>query len=269
MAFASIDGIKIYYEEHGSGFPLVLAYGLGGNTRMWAGQREAFAKRCRLVLWDPRGHGGSDSPRERNQYGFDASVRDLLGLLDHLGIEKGYIGGHSMGAGIAAQFALAHPSRTEALILADSASASGLPMSTSMRAIRVRTIELAETQGMAAVADYAIQSNPNLKSQAEASAVARERLRRMFLDLDPIGYAHTIRSLLDEAFPTEKLSQLRVPTLLVVGEQDPALEAMRLTHRMISGSSLSVIPSAGHLANLDQAEEFNAAVLAFFDRLAA
>jgi pimeloyl-ACP methyl ester carboxylesterase len=244
MPQAFINGVHLHYESYGSGFPLVLAYGLGGNTGMWAGQIEALARQSRLILWDPRGHGQSESPPQREQYGLQISAEDLRGLLDHLGVERAYIGGQSMGGGIAARFAVAYPDRVAALLIIDSASASGLPMSAAMRAMREKTIELAETQGMAAVADYVITENPNLRTQAEASPEARQRLRQMFLDLNPTGYAHTIRALLTATFLTERLSTLNMPTLVLVGDKDPALEAARLTDQQIPGAHL-VIPAAG------------------------
>jgi len=246
---------------------LVLAYGLGGNTGMWAGQVEAFAQHYRFIVWDPRGHGRSDSPPQREHYGLQISAEDQRKLLDHLAIEKAYVGGQSMGGGIAARFALTYPERVAALLIIDSASAAGLPMSAAMRAMRQKTIELAETQGMEAVADYAIAANPTLRTQAAASPEARQRLRRMFLDLNPTGYANTIRAMLEEIFPTEQLSVLRMPTLVLAGEQDPALEAARITHHHMPGSQLVILPQAGHLSNWDCPEAFNASVLAFLRQL--
>jgi pimeloyl-ACP methyl ester carboxylesterase len=261
MPHAFINSVHLYYESYGNGVPLVLAYGLGGNTGMWAGQIEAFSREYRLILWDPRGHGQSDSPPQHEQYGLQISAEDLRGLLDHLGIERAYIGGQSMGGGITARFALTYPNRVAALLIIDSASASGLPMSAAMRAMREKTIELAETQGMAAVADYVITANPNLRTQAEASPEARQRLRQMFLDLNPRGYAHTIRAMLMEAFPTEQLATLTMPTLVLVGDEDPALDAARWTHQQVPGSHLVILPQAGHLSNLDAPEAFNTSVL--------
>jgi pimeloyl-ACP methyl ester carboxylesterase len=243
MPRVPIYGVHLHYESYGCGFPLVLAYGLGGNTGLWAGQIEALARHYRLMLWDPRGHGQSDSPPQPDQYGLQTSAEDLRGLLDHLGITHASIGGQSMGGGIAARFAVAYPDRVAALLIIDSASASGLPMSAAMRAMRETTIELAEMQGMAAVADYVITANPNLRTQAEASPEARQRLRQMFLDLNPTGYAHTIRALLEETFPTERLSTLTMPTLVLVGDEDPALEAARLTHQQIPGTHLVILPA--------------------------
>jgi 3-oxoadipate enol-lactonase len=263
MPTALINGANIYYESHGSGFPLVFAYGLGGNTGMWAGQVAAMSQRYRFIIWDPRGHGKSDSPPRPEQYGMQISAEDLRGLLDHLEIDWAYVGGLSMGGGIATRFAIAYPERVAALMIIDSASASGVPMSAAMRIMREKTIELCETQGMEEVADYAIETNPNLKTQAEASPEARTNLRRMFLALNRTGYANTIRAMLKTDFPTERLAEIKAPTLVMVGEKDPALEPARLTHSKIPGAQLVIIPDAGHLSNLDQPEEFNQHILTF------
>ena len=103
MSHVLINGVHLHYESYGHGFPLVLAYGLGGNTGMWAGQIEAFSRHYRLMLWDPRGHGPSESPPQREQYGLQISAEDLRGLLDHLRIDSASVGGQSMGGGIAAR----------------------------------------------------------------------------------------------------------------------------------------------------------------------
>ena len=127
MPTALLNGVHIHYESYGNGFPLVFAYGLGGNTTEWAGQIPVFSEKYRFIVWDPRGHGQSDSPPNLDQYGSGNSAYDLKALLDHLGIEKAYVGGLSMGGGISTRFALLFPHRIAALIVIDSASASGLP----------------------------------------------------------------------------------------------------------------------------------------------
>ena len=269
MPEALINGVNIYYESHGAGFPLVFAYGLGGNTGEWAGQVQAFSRHYRFIIWDPRGHGKSDSPPEQDQYGLQISAKDLHGLLDHLGIEKAYVGGLSMGGGIATLLALAHPERVAALLIIDSASASGLPMPPAMREMRERIIELCETQGMEAVAEYCIQVNPNLRTRAEAGPEALEGLRQMFRALNPTGYTNTTRALMEENFPASRLSQITAPTLVLVGEEDPAREAAHLTHTSIPGSQYVVIPGAGHLSNQDKPEEFNAHILEYLQRVEA
>ena len=269
MPKAHVNGVNIYHEVHGSGFPLVFAYGLGGNTGEWAGQVPAFSQRYQFIIWDPRGHGRSDSPQGRENYSLQISADDLLGLLDHLGIEKAYVGGLSMGGGISTRFAVAHPERVAALLIIDSFSASGLPLSPEVRAMRERTIELAETEGMSAMADYIIQANPNLETQAKAGPEALVELRKMFLALDPTGYANTVRAIIQRDFDTERLTEITAPTLVLVGEKDPAREGAYVTHTKIAGSHYVVIPGAGHLSNLDSLEEFNGHILEFLQRVEA
>ena len=109
MPTALLNGVHIHYESYGQGFPLVFAYGLGGNTTEWAGQIPAFSKKYRFIVWDPRGHGQSDSPPNLDQYGSGNSAYDLLALMDHLGIRRAYVGGLSMGGGISTRFALHFP----------------------------------------------------------------------------------------------------------------------------------------------------------------
>lgn len=268
MSSVRLDGVDIYYESHGSGLPLVLTYCLGGNSSMWSGQIDAFAEHHRLIVWDPRGHGQSESPTEPSQYGVQRSAEDLRGLLDHLGIDRAHVGGLSMGGGIAARFAVTYPERVMSLMILDSTTASGVPTSSTMREVRETTINLCKTRDMAAVAAYFLEANPNYKLYAGDSPVARERLRQMILALTPHGFANTIQALLDADFPTQRLAQVRAPTLVLAGEHDPALDAVRLTHRTIPGASFVILPGAGHLSNLDQPDQFQHHILEFLQAVA-
>jgi hypothetical protein len=94
---APINGVHLHYESYGNGFPLVLAYGLGGNTGLWAGQLEAFSRHYQVILWDPCGHGQSDSPPQREQYSLQTSAEDLRGAprssRDHARVYWGTIDG--------------------------------------------------------------------------------------------------------------------------------------------------------------------------------
>ncbi|MBI4241439.1 MAG: alpha/beta fold hydrolase, partial [Candidatus Rokubacteria bacterium] len=153
MPYAKTDDrVKIYYEAHGRGFPLALAYGIGGNTTMWEPNVRALSARYRLILWDPRGHGRSDSPEDPTRYSFRRWALDLRDLLDHLRIRKAYVGGLSMGGGIAIRFTLLYPKRVAALIVTNSASAAGLPLSVENLVMRARSIEITLTKGMDAMA---------------------------------------------------------------------------------------------------------------------
>jgi len=116
------DRVRLYYEEHGRGTPLVLAYGIGGNVGMWDVNVAGLAARHRLVLWEPRGHARSDSPADPARYSFGRWALDLKAVLDHLGLRRAHLGGLSLGAGIATRFALRFPSRVRSLVVTNSSS---------------------------------------------------------------------------------------------------------------------------------------------------
>ena len=265
MPTAKINGINIYYESHGAGFPLVFAYCIGGNTTQWEPQIPAFSESYRFIVWDPRGHANSESPPNVEQYSQEHFAQDLEGLLDHLGIQQAYVGGLSMGGGIATRFTILHPQRVAALLIFDSFSASGLETPPEAHRIREEIIRLAETEGMAAVAEYCIKNNPNVSQTAALGKEQENRVRQMYLSLDPAGLAQSTRMISNAVLDASLLEGITVPTLVLAGQQDGALPACRFIHEKINGSQLVVIPDAGHLSNLDQPAAFNHAVLEFLD----
>ena len=272
MPTAKINGINIYYESHGTGFPLVLAYGIGGNTTEWEPQIPVFSRSYRFIVWDPRGHAQSESPPNADQYTQEVFAQDLEGLLDHLGINRAYVGGLSMGGGIATRFAILHPERVAALLIFDSFSSSGLETPPENRQMREEIIRLTETEGMSAVAEFAMKNNPNISQTALLGNEQENRVRQMYLALDPVGYAHSTRMILNAVFSASLLEGIEVPTLVMAGQEDGALPACRFIHEKIKGSKLVVIPEAGHLSNLDQPVAFNHAVLEYLasvDRIRA
>ena len=261
------DRVRIYYEAHGSaGTPLALAYGIGGNADMWDVNRAALAARHRLVLWEPRGHARSDSPEDPARYSFARWVLDLKAVLDHLGIRRAHVGGLSLGAGIATRFALRFPARVSSLVVTNSSSAAGLPLSWQNIVMRARSIEITLTKGMDAMAEYAMAENPNVSARLALDPAAREEFYREYRALAPIGYANSLRALLGMDHITDQLPRLRVPVLLIGGDRDPSLEPMKVMHRKVRGSKLVVLSPASHFANRDQPDAWNRAVLDFLAR---
>ena len=88
MPYAEIDGVKIYYESHGNGFPLVLCHGLSGDTEAWVNQVPVFSQKYRVVTWDARGHGRSDSPADPDAYGLTRFAEDLKGCWTTWGFRR-------------------------------------------------------------------------------------------------------------------------------------------------------------------------------------
>ena len=268
MPFARTDDrVRLYYEEHGrGGTPLVLAYGIGGNADMWDVNREALAARHRLVLWEPRGHARSDSPDDPAKYSFQRWALDLKAVLDHLKIRRAHVGGLSLGAGIATRFALRFPARVRSLVITNSSSAAGLPLSVENLVMRARSIEITLTKGMDAMAEYAMAANPNVSERLAIEPSAREEFYAEYRALAPIGYANSLRALLAMDHITDQLRRLRMPVLLIGGDRDPSLAPMKVMHRKVRGSKLVVLSPASHFGNRDQPEAWNRTVLDFLAR---
>jgi pimeloyl-ACP methyl ester carboxylesterase len=117
MPYLTRGGVRLYYEDHGQGLPVLLSHGFGASTGMWRGQVEALQHSYRLIPWDMRGHGESDSPEAQALYSHQHTVEDMRALLDHLHIEQTVMAGHSLGGFMSLAFHVAYPQRVQALIL--------------------------------------------------------------------------------------------------------------------------------------------------------
>jgi pimeloyl-ACP methyl ester carboxylesterase len=257
------DRVKLYYEEHGEGTPLVLAYGIGGNADLWDTNRDALAARHRVVLWEPRGHARSDSPADPAKYSFARWALDLEAVLDGLKIRTAHVGGLSLGAGIATRFTLRFPGRVRSLLVTNSSSAAGLPLSVDHILMRAQSIKVTLDQGMDAMAEFAMASNPNVRERLALDPSTKDEFYAYYRRLTPVGYANALRALLAMDHITDQLATIRVPTLLIGGDRDPSLEPMKVMHKKVRGSKLVVLSPASHFANRDQPEAWNDAALAF------
>jgi pimeloyl-ACP methyl ester carboxylesterase len=253
MAFLTRDGVRLYYEDHGSGPAVLLSHGYSSSSRMWRGQVAAFKDRCRIIVWDMRGHGDSDYPEDPALYSIAHTVADMAALLDECGLDKAVIGGLSLGGYSTLAFHKAHPTRCTALLLCD--TGPGFKKDESRLAWNERAHKRAATlerEGLAA-----------LGGSAEVTQ-ARHRNAQ--------GLAHAARGMLaqDNSDVFHSLPGIDIPTLVVVGADDtPFLAATDYMVAKIAGAEKAVVPKAGHSSNIDNPDAFNAAVGAFLDRLGA
>ena len=111
--------------------------------------------------------------------------------------------------------------------------------------------------------DHAIAASPNIAARVRQGPKAVEAIRKVIVGNSPIGYADTVQAILDSDSITNRLPQIKVPTLVLVGDEDTALPAAHVTHEKIASSELVIIPDAGHLSNLEQPGAFNRAMLKF------
>jgi len=255
MPKVKVNGINLYYEVHGQGFPVFFLHGFAGTANVWRPQIPALAKGYRFVIYDARGHGQSDSPPSLDQYAADIVVEDLRQLLKSLKIDKAVVGGLSMGGYESLRFYLRHPEMVAALILMDTGPGYRNPARRDeWNRQQAERAKLLETQGTAAYAPMA------------PSYVNKE----MLLKQSPIGLANMARKVVAQHDPLviESLGNIKVPTLVLVGEKDtPFRQATEYMASTISGAQRKVIPNAGHAANIDNPEEFNKAILDFLGKL--
>jgi pimeloyl-ACP methyl ester carboxylesterase len=253
MPTARLNGIEIYYEDHGSGYPVVLSHGYSSTSAMWQPQVGPLTERFRLITWDMRGHGSSDSPEEQSAYSEAHTVEDLAALLRHLGIEQAVIGGLSLGGYMSLGFHLAHPEMVKALILCDTGPGYRNPKGReAWNETAFKRAERFEEEGLDA-----------LGRSPEVEAV-RSRHR------SAAGLAKAARGMLAQFDPRviESLDGISVPTLIIVGANDtPFLAGTDYMAAKIPNARKVVIPDAGHASNIDQPEAFNRTVLEFLDEV--
>jgi pimeloyl-ACP methyl ester carboxylesterase len=173
------------------------------------------------------------------------------------------VGGLSLGAGIATRFTLRFPARVRSLLVTNSSSAVGLPLSVENLVMRARSIEVTLSKGMDAMAEFAMTANPNVAARLALDPGARDEFYAYYRKLTPIGYANSLRALLAMDHITDKLARIRVPVLLIGGDRDPSLGPMKVMHQKVRGSKLVVLSPASHFANRDQPEAWNQAAVEF------
>jgi pimeloyl-ACP methyl ester carboxylesterase len=254
VAKTRLNGIEIDYEVGGSGPAVLLSHGYSATGRMWAPQRPALEPRYRVVTWDMRGHGLTESPDDPAQYSDALAVADMHALLTHLGIGRAVIGGLSLGGYLSLAFHRAHPEMVRALVICD--SGPGYRNAQARAAWNQRALERAqqlETRGLDAL--------------TASSREMREALRH---HRSAQGLAHAARGMLAQrdASVIDSLPHIRVPTLIVVGDRDtPFIAPSEYMVKKIPGARIEVIEGAGHASNLDQPAAFNRVLLDFLDSL--
>src|SRR5438445_6966275 len=252
-------------EAEGDGPVVVLGHGFGGSARNFLPQARALRDRYRIVRFDARGHARSGAPAEAAAYTPEAFVADVGRVLDQVGAQRAVVGGLSMGAGIALRFALAHPERLRALVLA--AFPPGAAAAGTFAAVAHPFAEAIEREGLEAAGARFVWG-PSSGLDPEAARLVRQG----FLEHPPHGLAHTLRGVI-AAEPAvaelrPRLVALRLPVLVVVGGEDRmSLAPSRELASAIPRARLVVIEGAGHVVNLAQPAAFNAAMEEFLQHV--
>ena len=245
------NGIDIRYEISGKGPVVTLLHSLASDLTMWDGLAAALADRYTVLRYDTRGHGATAAPD--GAYSFAQLVGDVAGLLDALNIERTHFVGLSMGGMIAQHFALAHPGRLDKLVIASSSSRTP----PEARAIWDERIAVARDQGMQAHVEATLGRWFTASWRASHPEVMA-RIGALITATPVAGYAGCGAAICDLDL-TDKLAAVRVPTLVLVGADDPGTPPAlsEAIARAIPGARLEIVPAASHLLNIEQAATFN------------
>jgi 3-oxoadipate enol-lactonase len=262
---ANIGDAGFYYESFGEGHPLVLIRGLGSNADHWYEQTPVLSKEYRVVVFDNRGVARSSDPG--GELSILMMAQDVLGLLDHLKIERAHVFGLSMGGMIAQELAIHYPERVSGLILA-STHCGGRHQVTASEEVRSVLMDMIHT------------ASDESKLKAAACLFYKETLekrpevarRYSEISLKRPASAKTLSKqweaiLKHDAF--DRLPRIKAPTLVLTGDADVLIppENSKILAERIPGAELKIISGGGHQVLVEQPEACNAAVLDFLRKL--
>jgi 3-oxoadipate enol-lactonase len=259
----TVNGISVHYTLEGpaSGPFITMSNSLASNLSMWEPQMPVLTSRYRVLRYDTRGHGGTDATA--GPYSLDELSEDVRALLQALGITRTHFIGLSMGGMIGQIMALKYPQMLQSLVLCDTMSR----VPTEAKPMWDDRIHTAETGGMEPLVEPTLARWFTEPFRQKGSPVL-DQVRTMIRSTPPRGYTgccHAIAAL----NLTDHLKAISLPTLIIVGEDDPAtpVAASRVIHEQIKGSELVILRAAAHLSNLEQPEGFNQALTAFLSKV--
>lgn len=262
MPFATTDdGVRLHYEETGSGTPLVFVHEFAGDHRSWEPQLRHFGRRCRAIAYAARGYPPSDVPDSPAAYSQDRAADDILAVLDHLGLARAHVCGLSMGGFATLHFGLRHPGRALSLCVAGCGYGAEPETRERFRAEADAVVATLREQGMAAFAERYAYGPTRVQFEAKDPR-GFAAFKQALAEHSALGSANTQLGVQKER-PSlyglvDRMAALDVPTLVLTGDEDwPCLAPGLLMKRTIPAAALAVIPNCGHAINLEAPDEFN------------
>lgn len=260
------DGTPLYYETHGDSGPVVLFSCAYTTTHVnWRPQvGPMVGAGVRVALWDFRGHGLSGAPRDASAYSMDQVVDDMGRIADAVSPDEALVlAGLSFGGLASLHFTVKHPERVRALVLAGSGPGFKNPKAAAAwKQQSERTAAHLEERGLEAfVSGRAASTCVGRRPELPAAQAAAEAIRAQ----DPHGLAEFGRHVAGLAPSViDELAHISQPALVVVGEEDEAyLQAAEVMAAKLPAARHRLLPRAGHILNIEEAEAFNALLIDF------
>jgi len=267
------DGIKLYYEDLGTGIPVIFVHEFAGDYRSYQGQVRYFSKHYRCVTFNARGYPPSDVPKDVAHYSQDRARDDILAVLDALDIDKAHIVGLSMGAFAALHFGFEYAARARSLVVCGCGYGAAPDARAQFAAEAEAAAKHFEDQGMKKAAEaYAL--GPTRVQFQNKNPQEWKIFAAQLAEHSAQGAALTMRGV-QRRRPSlyelvDKMKALTVPTLILTGDEDwPCLDPGLLLKRTIPTAALIVLPNTGHTINLEEPDAFNAHLAAFFEKVDA
>ncbi|HEY2770794.1 MAG TPA: alpha/beta hydrolase [Solirubrobacteraceae bacterium] len=263
------DGVRLHVEEDGSGEAVLFIHEFAGDHRSWEPQVERFRTRYRCIAYAARGYPPSDVPPDLASYSQQRAVDDALAVLDGLGIERAHVVGLSMGGFCTLHLGLQAPERTRSLVVAGVGYGAAPEAQDSFRRESAAIAQRIRAEGPVAFAKrYAV--GPARVQFQNRNRSGWELFARQLAEHSQEGAALTmlgVQSRRPSLYAMrDELAALRVPTLLLAGDEDDGcLEADLMLKRTIPSAGLVVLPKTGHTSNLEDPPAFNRAVEDFLD----
>jgi pimeloyl-ACP methyl ester carboxylesterase len=265
MPTASVNGVELYYEDTGSGYPVVFCHEFAGDYRAWEPQVRAFDRLYRCITYSQRGYPPSTIPADPSAYSQELLIEDLHDLVKHLGIDQAHFVGFSMGGSVVLNFALKYPQ------LCRSISVVGTGAGSTHREgfeedIR-KTVGLIRERGVRGFAErYA--EGPTRVQFKRKDPYGWSVFRDQLAEHDPDGQAYTMQGVMltrPIIFSLESaLKALHVPALIAIGDEDePCVDVAVFLKRTLPSAGLVIMPQSGHTINLEEPAAFNATILEF------
>ena len=261
--FFHTQDLRLAYDDQGTGVPLVFLHAFPLNRSMWAPQVAGLSRQFRTITIDLRGHGESDAPLWA--FSLDHYADDVCALLDHLAIARAILVGLSMGGYVSFAFARKYGERLKALVLADTRAQADSP---AARTGRFHLAQTAFNQGNEAVADIMLPKLLGPTSLQSNPALVRH-VRELIRAAPVSGIVVDLMAMSDRSDTVPLLRAISCPALVLIGQEDnttPMVDSQLIAEET-PGAQLAVIPSAGHLSNLEQPDVFNELVKGFVQGL--
>jgi pimeloyl-ACP methyl ester carboxylesterase len=264
------DGVSLYYEEAGTGTPVVFVHEFAGDYRTWEPQMRQFSRSHRCVTYSQRGYPPSDVPRDPSSYGQDIARSDVIALMDALGIERAHVVGHSMGAYTSLHVGIRHPQRCISVTAAGCGWGS-LPDPAARAAMRGQAAETAKMFAEKSMAEAAAiySDTPTRQPQKYKDPRGYAEFARMLAEHSSQGHALTM-TMLQAKRPTlwdmeADLKKFSVPLLIICGDEDETcLDGSVFLKRTAPTAALYVVPRSGHTITSEEPAAVNAALAELF-----